>query len=503
MTPYTDQKVRFDDIYSELALNQAALRAYTKPLFLRKKALGQSHDGLTLYDFAQCTSSNLKQIHRQLMSRQFIFREGEAIRIESKGKERIIYIFPWEERIVDLMLYHTLSERFDGRFSPSCQAYRQGHLGVDHCQEKVRSLLKHKSRPLYFIKRDVSNYFPTINHELLLEKLSHWIDPQDYLFDLLRQRIEFLIKNGEDAELNFLGIGFGTPIACFFANLYLNDMDHALDRVKGLHYFRYSDDMLAFSSNPKAVEKASAVMEEAFTAHKLNSKPSHHQDFQFVDETRVPQNTETWPVRHRFTHLGLEFRADKSVGLSREKSRKIQKLFRDEFRRRRRAFRHITRPNSRASKAISIAKDLIENGFGSVALIDYYLKHVNDQHQLKALDQWLAEEILSVAFRNGHKKGNFRKISFARLRGMGLPSLRHRHRLLHHGQMDYSFLTWRTDKLIEQQQRRLPAGRWRSTTTGFPPCPEAGTQNIPREGEGVQLTGIRTVGSVTMTESAG
>ena len=67
MEMVTGPKTKFADIYSELALNQAALRAYTKPLFTWKKALGQSHDGLTLYDFARCTSSNLKQIHRQLM----------------------------------------------------------------------------------------------------------------------------------------------------------------------------------------------------------------------------------------------------------------------------------------------------------------------------------------------------------------------------------------------------------------------------------------------------
>ena len=46
-------KSKFADIYSELALNQAALRAFTKPLFTWKKALGQSHDGLTLYRFCQ------------------------------------------------------------------------------------------------------------------------------------------------------------------------------------------------------------------------------------------------------------------------------------------------------------------------------------------------------------------------------------------------------------------------------------------------------------------
>ena len=85
--------------------------------------------------------------------------------------------------------------------------------------------------------------------------------------------------------------------------------------------------------------------------------------------------------------------------------------------------------NGRAQLAVDIARDVVNETFRSVAVIDYYLKHVNDEKQLRELDRWLAEEILSVTFRNGHKKGNFRKLSFSRLRSMGLPSLQHRRRL--------------------------------------------------------------------------
>jgi hypothetical protein len=102
---------------------------------------------------------------------------------------------------------------------------------------------------------------------------------------------------------------------------------------------------------------------------------------------------------------------------------------------------------------------VVENGFRSVAIIDYYLKHVNDEAQLRELDRWLAEEILAVAFQNGHKKGNFRKLPFRRLRAMGLPSLRHRRRLLRHGHLESSFFQMRTENLIAQQQRRLPSAR--------------------------------------------
>jgi hypothetical protein len=74
---------------------------------------------------------------------------------------------------------------------------------------------------------------------------------------------------------------------------------------------------------------------------------------------------------------------------------------------------------------------------------------VDDEEQLKLLDRWLAEEVLSRVFSNGHRKGNFRRISFKQLREMGLPSVRHRQRLLRHDELQSSFFTLWTNWLVE------------------------------------------------------
>ena len=94
---------------------------------------------------------------------------------------------------------------------------------------------------------------------------------------------------------------------------------------------------------------------------------------------------------------------------------------------------------------------------------------MDDEEQLRQIDRWLAEAVLAIAFGKGHKKGNFRKLPFGKMREMGLPSLRHRHRQLIHGQLDSSFFTLRTDKLIEQKRRRLPPGYGQSRVDRFPP----------------------------------
>ena len=453
--PPPHRKATFDRVYSELALHQAVIRAYSKPLFTWRKALGMSHDGRTLYDFARHSLKNIHSLHQQLAAGAFHFRPGIALHYNFNGKHRTINLFPWEERIVDLLLYRQLTKFFHNAFEPNCHAYRMGGFGVDQCQHHLNTTLHRMTRPVYFIKRDVQDYFPSLDHDRLLSMLAEWVEPEDYLYKLLRQRIEFEIKTHDEVTTNQRGVAFGTAIACFFANLYLTPLDRRLGGVNGLQYYRYADDLLAFSSDRATAEHAGDLIAETFDALKLRSKPKHHRNFYFPSNT---EEAEDFEPCEKFRHLGLEFRADGGVGLSRDKSRKIQNLFRFAWRRYAHKLGKLRSPKGRARKAIEVANDVLEHGYRSVAIIDYYLKHVDDEEQLRRLDRWLAEEVLAIAFCTGHKKSNFKKMSFNKLREMGLPSLRHRRRLLRHGHLESSFFTLRTEKLIEQKRKRLPAG---------------------------------------------
>ncbi len=449
------KKARFQDLYDEVELYRALLRTYTKPLFRWRKALTMSHDGGTLYDFARRTPRNAERLHRSLLRERFHFREGLELNYNFNGRRRTIYLFPWEERIVDLLLYRMLVRHFHGAFSPHSYAYRYRGFGVDFCQHRIQRAIARMGWPLCGFKRDIAEYFPSIDHDILLDTLKEWIEPDDYLFGLLVERVRFRARADDGVKTASRGIPFGTAIACFFANLYLTPLDRRMDAVRGLEYFRYSDDMLAFSASRDTAQAAIELFDDGLRQLKLESKPKHHLNFRFAPDVAPDPQFES--IR-KFRHLGLEFRPGGHVGLSREKLRKIRNLFRYAFRRARRRFRRRSDPKARAALAIEIARDVVERGFRSVAIIDYYLKHTKDEQQLRLLDRWLAEEVLSRAFENGHKKGNFRHLSFSKLREMGLPSLRHRRRLILHGHLESSFFVLRTERLIEMEKRRRLLG---------------------------------------------
>ena len=109
-------------------------------------------------------------------------------------------------------------------------------------------MLRAAKTPLFIVKRDIADYFASINHQLLLDKLAALVDPTDYLYCLLTQRVRFRFEQGGYQQTATIGIPFGTAIACLLANIYLTELDREVEREAGIHHFRYADDILVLSS---------------------------------------------------------------------------------------------------------------------------------------------------------------------------------------------------------------------------------------------------------------
>jgi retron-type reverse transcriptase len=461
--PEDPHLLRWNHLYRESELYRAALRVYTKPLFHWRKALCTSTDGKTLYDFAAHGLRGLATLDASLSRHSFAFRPSIALHYNFNGKHRTLYIAPWEERIVDLLLYRLLNRRLHAWFSPNSYAYRNHSYGLDNCQTRIAAQLRRASSPVYLVKRDIADYFASINHELLLHQLRQLIDPQDYLFHLLEQRVRFRYEEDGEPQQATLGVPFGTAVACLLANVYLTGLDRRIETIPAISYFRYADDILALSTDRAAAESAAQVLETTLEELQLKVKPSHRADLVICTRSSpvhgacshgvlgaTPSGSPAptrllWVPGCEFRHLGLLFRADGQVALSRDKLRKVQNLFRFAFRRGRRRWKKQLDPKSRAQALAQIARETIDRGIRNVAVLDYYLKHVDDEGQLRLLDRWLAEEILSAVF-GGHKKSHFRRISFSELRQMGLPSLLHRRRLILRRKIESPFFIWQRNK---------------------------------------------------------
>ena len=468
--------LRWNNTYREAELYKAAVRVYTKPLFQWRKALHTSTDGKTLYDMAARGLRGLEALHRSLRRGEFEFRPAATLKYNFNGKRRTLYIPPWEERIVDLLLYRLLNRKLHSWFSRNSYAYRDHTYGLDHCQSAIVRVLRSSSAPLYLIKRDISDYFASVHHGLLLSKLARLVDPDDYLFRLLEQRVRFAYHDELGSHSAEVGIPFGCAIACLFANIYLTGLDRRVESIPGVSYFRYADDILMFSPEREAGIRAAEYLHAELAKLCLTTKSSHQADLLL---TATSTSDSRFAAASEFRHLGLLFRINGEVALSRDKRRKIQNLFRFAFRRARRRWRRLADPRERARTLTAIAAETVEKGVRNVAILDYYLKHVSDESQLPQLDRWLAEEVLSLVF-GGHKKGHFARISFEQLRQMGLPSLVHRRRLILSGRIESPFFIWQRQKATRAFRGTVARLlRTQGANATFSPLPEAAAMKRP------------------------
>ncbi|MCR4573526.1 MAG: hypothetical protein K5787_07140 [Lentisphaeria bacterium] len=437
------KQLRFDAIYNKRLLYRSIVSIYTKALFVRRKAKSTSWDGQNLYSFAFRGENEILQLHKELVHHKFQFSPAKSVRIKKNDKERTVYIWPWRERVVDLMLYQMLNSRLDFRMSKNVFAFRWHGYGIDPCQKRIEKYIAtHADALLFFLKRDVSNCFPSISHKVLDEILTELSPQDDYLHHLLKQHIAFsFFDQAGNVQTAKQGVPFGAPTACLLANLSLLPFDDAIARLENSLYSRYADDMLFITPDPAIAANAKSVFDDVFARLELVSKETACVNGVLAtSDAGIPEGFAPIPG---IKHLGIYFSSGGKTSLAVDKQRKICYLFKRRFNQLARALKKQAAPLARARLLCKAARQILEKQQSPIAIIDYYLKHINDIKQLHLLDRWQAEEVLSRTFNNGHKKGNFKKIAFATLRELGLPSLLHRRRLLVHSHLDTSFINWK------------------------------------------------------------
>lgn len=175
---------------------------------------------------------------------------------EGTDKKRIVYSFEGDEGIFLKYIAWQLF-RFDRWFCENCYAFRQSRGAKD-----AIGLIRRNPQigGQYCLKVDISNYFNSIDVEILLEKLSFVREQDPPLYDLFARilREDRVLENGQIIQERH-GAMAGTPISPFFANVYLGDTDH-LFHDKNITYFRYSDDILLFADSREQLAEYEALL---------------------------------------------------------------------------------------------------------------------------------------------------------------------------------------------------------------------------------------------------
>lgn len=181
------------------------------------------------------------------------------------GRKRDLFPFFGTEKYLCSLLAYVLQD-YDHIFSPCLYSYRSTSSAKDF-------LLKLRTHPdinkYYIVKADITDYACSIVPEklisLLEKNLSH--DPEFLAFlkyILLRRKC--IERDGSVVSYE-TGALIGTPIAVYFMNVYLMEMDFYYQNRAPL-YCRYADDIIIFAETREEAEHYLAYYYE--TLEKMN-----------------------------------------------------------------------------------------------------------------------------------------------------------------------------------------------------------------------------------------
>ena len=237
----SDETHRFWGIFVHIAKIETLREAYR---IAKRNDGAPGIDGQTFKDIENMgVDKFLGGIQEELLARTYTPQTTRAVEIpKGNGKTRKLEIPGIRDRVVQGALKLILEAIFEADFCPNSYGFRpkrSQHLAL---AEVRRSILR---RMWIVIDVDLSQYFDTIRHSILLNKIAKRVQDPDVMH-LIKQIIKV---NGK------IGVAQGGPFSPLAANIYLNEIDWYFDEIRkrtaqdngtyeAVNYHRYVDDIV-------------------------------------------------------------------------------------------------------------------------------------------------------------------------------------------------------------------------------------------------------------------
>lgn len=246
---------------------------------------------------------NLVQLYYDLASGNYRIGRSTAF-VVTYPNIREVWAGEFRDRVVHHVIYRAASDRFYRRFirdSYACIPARGTHDGLRRISGFGRSITHNWTKPAYFLKADVANFFNSIDRQILIGLTERHVH-EEWLQILIRQvalhdpRNDVVMRsppglfarvprhksllNAPDGK----GLPIGNLTSQFFANIYLNELDQYVKHgLKAKYYGRYVDDMVLFHEDPAVLNSWYVRMDEFLKAQLClhlhpNKKHLNHAD---------------------------------------------------------------------------------------------------------------------------------------------------------------------------------------------------------------------------------
>lgn len=226
-----------NDVFEKIISEESLLRGY-------RLALKGNSKSKTAMEFWFNAEKYISELHEELKSDSYLPGKMFSFKIYDP-KERVISAAPFRDRVLHQSICAELEPFFEKKFifqTFACRKNKGTHRAVKQAQQYLKG-------NYWYLKSDISKYFESIDHNILITELEKEIKDKKFMSLLIR-----IIRPNCSTEGK--GIPIGNLTSQYFANFYLSKFDHFIKDFLGVKGFiRYMDDFVIFDDDKENLKK--------------------------------------------------------------------------------------------------------------------------------------------------------------------------------------------------------------------------------------------------------
>jgi len=214
-----------------------------------EKAFEKARKGKTfkpyVVQFEKDLDKNLNQLRIELLFHAYSPRSLKTFIIHDP-KTRKISKSDFRDRVIHHALCNIIEPIFESHFIYDSYANRIGKgtlKALERFDYFKRKVFNKRTQEGYVLKADIKHYFDEVDRTVLLEIIKDKIGDPKVLWLIKKILLNYKSKNNK-------GMPLGNLTSQFFANVYLNELDHFVKHgLKVKYYLRYVDDFVILHRN--------------------------------------------------------------------------------------------------------------------------------------------------------------------------------------------------------------------------------------------------------------
>jgi RNA-directed DNA polymerase len=254
--PWTRPASSSTSMLKQIATRPALYTAWRK---VRANRGAAGIDAISLKEFERNLEANLAELSRNLLSQTYEPLPVRQVNIPKRnGKERELMIPTVRDRVAQRAVLDAIEPLFEPAFLDCSFAFRPGRSVAMAIQQVVIARAKGF---LWTVDADIKDFFPSIDHQLLLDALSESIQDED-LLALIRKWLDAGLLETEESATGWMNDLRATVAG---AQLAVSDgLNHLLSE--------YVSDRLGVSAEATLDDETTAFDDEEISASQETSR---------------------------------------------------------------------------------------------------------------------------------------------------------------------------------------------------------------------------------------